>query len=329
MRDFIKILFVILCFSNGFAQKNITQVEYFLDTDLGVGLNNIVNISEGEDITEILTAAIPISTMIGYHKLYFRIKDANNIWSQTVRKNIQILKADVQNNILLGEYFLDSDPSNTLGVSFEINPNTTDIIQDFIAQIPSDIDLGYHKLYGRVKDLKNNWSFTFRKNIQVIENENINIIELEYFFGNDLQFGNNTSVVVNSPQTDGIWNFYISYPTGPYNFNDVLFLRAKDSNNKWSQTTILDEIDASLHVAKLTTDNPIKIFPNPVKDILIISSKKQFKIAHLTVYNLLGKEVLSSSYNLKTIDLSGLSSGIYILNVKSDIGFFQFKIIKL
>lgn len=328
MKKVILLVFSFLSMVYSYAQTNIKKVEYFIDADLGVGLNTVVDVVAGTDIVEAILTTIPSSISIGNHKLYFRTKDANNKWSQTTRKNIEIVKPQTQNNVLKGEYFLDADPSIGLGVLFEINPETTDISQAFLAQIPSNTPIGYHKLYGRVKDSYGNWSLTFRKNIQIIENENSNIIALEYFFGSDLGFGSNTSVSVNTPEVDGTRNFYVPYPAGPYNFNDALFVRAKESSNKWSHTTILDELDTSLSLLKINETNTINVFPNPVSDVLNISSTQNFIIKYIAVFDITGKIVFISVANNNRINLNHLKNGMYILNIKTDIGTANYKLIK-
>ena len=136
------------------AQSNTTQVEYFLDEDNGFGLNTIVNVTSPDvDITQSVLANIPMSTPIGYHKLYMRVKDADGNWSQTVRKHIEIVAPFSQNNIVMGEYFIDEDPEYGTAISFVINPEQEDVEQAFTAQILGSTTLGYHKLYGRVKRL--------------------------------------------------------------------------------------------------------------------------------------------------------------------------------
>ena len=147
------------------AQSNTIQIEYFLDTDNGFGMNTVMDITSPDiDITETILADIPSSTSLGYHKLYIRAKDENGNWSQTIRKQIQVFAPVVENNIVLGEYFIDQDPMFGTAETFNINPEEGDIMQQFSAQILETVSLGYHKLYGRVQDSYGNWSHTFRKN---------------------------------------------------------------------------------------------------------------------------------------------------------------------
>lgn len=309
------------------AQSNVSQIEYFLDTDNGFGLNTVLNIiSPDVDVLETVMANIPPSTTIGYHKLYIRTKDEDGKWSQTIRKNIEIFPPVTQNNIVMGEYFIDIDPEFEDAISFPISPEQNDIEQAFTAQILNSTSLGYHKLYGRVKDSKGNWSQTFRKNIEVYVNPITNVVEIEYFFGDDLEFGNNSLVSINSPEPDGSWTFNVPYPAGDYDFNDILFVRVKDSNQNWSITTVLDE------VASLGTESFLQkstsVYPNPFNQNINLITPNSSEINNIRVYNALGSEVYESSLFLNNINLEFLSPGLYFLQLSTKTSQALFKIIK-
>jgi hypothetical protein len=311
---------------SAYSQSNTVQVEYFLDTDNGFGMNTVLDItSPNIDITETILADIPSSASIGYHKLYIRAKDDDGNWSQTIRKNIEIF-APNENNIVLGEYFIDVDPEFGEAITFDINLQNQDIEQAFEAQILGSTALGYHKLYGRVQDSYGNWSHTFRKNIEVYLNPDTNIVEIEYFFDEDLEFGNNTIVTIDTPEADGTWSFDVPYPSGVYSFDDVLFVRVKDSNGKWSITTILDEI-GSLGIRDRLLET-VTISPNPFANEIDINTAIAIDITGITVYDITGKKVYSSFENLRRVDLSSLEIGTYILIVKTETQNGAFKIIK-
>ncbi len=61
----------------------------------------------------------------------------------------------------------------------------------------------------------------------------------------------------------------------------------------------------------------IAIYPNPTSDFITISAKK-YAISTIKIYNILGKEILkvnTTNSNQLKIDLSGLSSGIYLFKI--------------
>ncbi|APY10792.1 hypothetical protein BWZ22_05855 [Seonamhaeicola sp. S2-3] len=310
------------------AQSNATQIEYFLDVDNGFGQNTVLDIASPDiDIAETVLADIPSGISAGYHKLYIRVKDVNGNWSQTIRKHIEIVAPFVENNIVMGEYYIDdTDTGYGNSTTFPINPEEQDIEQAFTAQIAANVSLGYHKLFGRIKDSYGNWSHTFRKNIQVYLNPDTDIVEIEYFFEDDFGFSTKSIESISTPSADGAWTFNVSYPTGNYNFNDNLFVRVKDSNNKWSITTILDEIE-SLSIDTYLQEKTL-IYPNPFSDNLFIKLPDNQTILKTKIYNNLGQVVYTSSKNNSNIKLDSIPNGLYVLVLESESGKAAFKIIK-
>src|SRR6185312_13340957 len=108
MKNFILILFCTGISVASLAQ-NIVQVEYFIDSDLGVGNNTLVNVNPSPDSTYSLNINLA-SYLPGYHKLYIRTKDDKGNWSLTARRNIQVFAPYMKTTIISGEYFIDTDP---------------------------------------------------------------------------------------------------------------------------------------------------------------------------------------------------------------------------
>ncbi len=74
-------------------------------------------------------------------------------------------------------------------------------------------------------------------------------------------------------------------------------------------------------------ENTFKAYPNPVHDILFIESPTTIK--KVTIYNLLGQEVLANTNETLTqIDISSLNKGSYLVKISSDKGEKTIKIIK-
>ena len=74
--------------------------------------------------------------------------------------------------------------------------------------------------------------------------------------------------------------------------------------------------------------NIVKLFPNPVSDILQFSSTNTIK--HIDVVNIYGQVLMNKDFsqNYRMMDLSKLSSGIYFLKISTNNGLITKKIIK-
>ena len=71
----------------------------------------------------------------------------------------------------------------------------------------------------------------------------------------------------------------------------------------------------------------LQILPNPVTDFFVINNKQKGSIK---IFNLSGNIILDSQFdNLEKIDVSGLITGLYFIEVKDGINTFRTKIMKL
>lgn len=68
-----------------------------------------------------------------------------------------------------------------------------------------------------------------------------------------------------------------------------------------------------------------KYYPNPVKDILILSNSE--KVNSISIYNIAG-QLIKSNKGANTIDMSALSAGIYLIKTNIGAESKTFKVIK-
>ena len=86
-------------------------------------------------------------------------------------------------------------------------------------------------------------------------------------------------------------------------------------------------IGLSLH-EEITSE--IKIFPNPVGNMLHIHLTEIVEDSNLTIYNVLGKIVLNQKINttVNSVDVSSMASGLYLLSIQTENSSKTFKFIK-
>ncbi|PWG04603.1 hypothetical protein DIS07_11705 [Polaribacter aquimarinus] len=119
-----------------------------------------------------------------------------------------------------------------------------------------------------------------------------------------------------------------SNPSSYFTHNNVLYFSATNGTSgyelwKLEQTALSVKNETRSQLAELS------IYPNPTSDILNIQVENQ-QIESVKVYSLFGKEVMHISDNtgVEKVDISNLSSGVYLLKLKTEVGFFTKKIIK-
>src|ERR1035438_5583852 len=74
-------------------------------------------------------------------------------------------------NVIQGEYFIDSDPGFGSATPFTISPQDTDITQAFTIPDSAFPNPGYHCVYFRTLDANGNWSITGRRIVEADRSE--------------------------------------------------------------------------------------------------------------------------------------------------------------
>ncbi|HEX9601499.1 MAG TPA: hypothetical protein VF985_08415, partial [Mariniflexile sp.] len=260
-------VFYIANFSSA-LNNTITEAEYFIDTDPGVGNAEPLSISNGTTLNN--TFAIPLNTVnSGIHILHVRVKNNFNQWSLYARQTFYIanFSSALNNTITEAEYFIDTDPGVGNAEPLSISNGTT--LNNTFAIPLNTVSLGIHILHVRVKNNFNQWSLyarqVFYKSAQLLNN---NIVAAEYFIDEDPGVGNATTInVTQGASIDETLN--ISIPNNLPAGDHILHIRVQSSNGNWSLYG-RPEFNSTL-----TNDDVVymgfKMYPNPVEDVLHVS----------------------------------------------------------
>lgn len=234
-------MFLFLILQTYFYEKtlaqNITEIEYFIDSDPGYGNGNAVPFAANPDISNLNFSVDVTSLSKGFHSFFVRSKDANGVWSQS--NKTLFYKETLPNsplNINYVEYFIDNDPgfgngnSVPLAASPEINNLT------FTVDVTSLSD-GIHTLFTRSRDLNGLWTLTNRKIFfkETLPSSLPNVNYVEYFFDNDPGFGNANPVALTAGTDVQGLAFIADISALSEGFHN-LFIRSRDENKVWSLT---------------------------------------------------------------------------------------------
>ena len=102
---------------------------------------------------------------------------------------------------------------------------------------------------------------------------------------------------------------------------------ADSLNYTLTQPNLKGDITGVLGLEDLSLKDLVKIYPNPVINVLHIQSN-EINVEQVTVYNILGKSIINTKLNLENIDTSTLRSGVYLLKIKTAKGILVRRIIK-
>jgi|GEM_PF-841413 len=160
---------------------NICQVEYYIDTDPGLGLVTQVPITQAADINTSFEVNLQ-NVSDGLHILSIRIKDANGKWSLLNSKFI-FKQSSLNTPITYLEYFFDTDPGYHNGFALNFT-GSSDIL--CAESIPiTQLTNGLHILYIRCCDAKGFWSQNYSKLLYKITPGISPVTYAEMFFDND------------------------------------------------------------------------------------------------------------------------------------------------
>lgn len=143
--------------------QSIDSAEYFFDIDPGAGNGTTLAVNSGDTIADtsyIKTTGLPT----GFHSLYVRVKDSNQVWSLYEGGRFYIYDtisqtAPASYPIAAAEYFYDTDPGIGNGTALNaFTPADTVTLTDTLKK--DTLAAGTHYLFVRVRDSMQVWSLT-------------------------------------------------------------------------------------------------------------------------------------------------------------------------
>ncbi|NQZ75513.1 MAG: hypothetical protein HRT61_05290, partial [Ekhidna sp.] len=139
--------------------SNVDQIEYFFDSDPGVGNATIIDSFTANDTISINQALTTDTLSFGFHILGIRARAQGGAWSTTETRLIFVDQTQGVANVDQIEYFFDNDPgvgSATIIDSFTAN-DTISINQ---ALTTDTLSFGFHILGIRARAQGGAWSTT-------------------------------------------------------------------------------------------------------------------------------------------------------------------------
>lgn len=135
----------------------ITRMEYFVDTDPGLGNGRAVSITSGTGVSLTFQSSLTGLTE-GIHHLYVRAMDSDGEWGIARARAFQVISTAslAIPSITRIEYFIDTDPGygQAPQMTSAVGPN----VQGKVLISMSGRPLGNHTLYARARDANGLWS---------------------------------------------------------------------------------------------------------------------------------------------------------------------------
>jgi Secretion system C-terminal sorting domain len=261
------------------------------------------NVTAGTDVTGTFTVAIPAAT----------VPKANLTGNDNYRLRLELFKTG--NVWVKGDYSIEGYNFTSTGVVPAIS----------ITSIPTSTQVGTNL----VVDYKYTIAADGKIAIAITKNGLVN----EWDYISTVGFLELNPAVAG---TDVTGTFTVPIPsgttptmalTGIQNYRIKIELLKADGGFLAGK---YDNINYDFTAAPLGINNnklldAVTVYPNPVVSILNVKNTNTLSKASYSIINVLGKTVLKSEGLNEAVDVSNLSSGFYILSLKSDEGVKNFK----
>lgn len=289
------------------AQPNITQVEYFIDTDPGLGRAVQIPVAASSNISNQTHNVSLTGLANGFHVLFIRSKDASGRWSITNRSNffLTTLGSNATANIVRAEYFIDTDPGFGNAVQLSINPSTN-VANQTVSISLSNVADGLHTLYVRSQDADGRWSVSNRSSFfktSAAASVLSNITAAEYFIDNDPGFGNATAINITAGTNISNQSVIVPLNNISAGFHHF-FIRTRNAAGQWSISNRSGFFKADLTALAASPVNRVEYF---------IDTDPGFGNAQSLPVSP-GTNIADQS---ATIDLNSVSDGFHNLYIRS------------
>ncbi|WP_313112885.1 T9SS type A sorting domain-containing protein [Aequorivita sediminis] len=199
-----------------------------------------------------------------------------------------------------GNFILKFDEVDLSGVSAPV------VFVDFLLSINSNPTKGNYEGDGTINESGHDRLRIFVKDLT-------NQVEIDLFNST----GSNLDDFV--PFDSSIGEYLLQWQTveAQLSPDTIVQLVIEGRNNATSESFWFDNIvfDGAIGVKKFSTYKT-NIYPNPAEKGYIYITSNLNDTKKITIYDILGKEVISTTINGDRLDISNLNSGVYILNIE-------------
>ena len=299
---------------------NISAIEYFFDTDPGVGSATQITISQAASIDENVSF-ITTGQPVGNYLTYLRVGNTDGDWSHYDRKNYSVIDAPPVNtaDIIGMEYFFNTDPGVGNATPIAVGPTADLDVQ--IAIPTASLPIGSQQLFLRVMNADGTYSLYDRVVTSVQVDAPINTADItgaEFFFDQDPGIGNGFQVPVPTSSTaDENFTFTTSgLAIGDHN----VFVRVRSTDGTWGLYAVeAFTVDGTLAAGDEELAS-VAVYPNPASSLLNVTLSQKLTLEHAYILDSLGRVVLNQPSGVQQWDITSLSSGSYLLVMKTSKG---------
>jgi len=320
-------------------RPDIVALEYFLDTDPGLGNGTGIPLSPSTDLQAGSVSINLTGATSGTHRLFIRSKDENGKWSLTnfsqfdnTALNPYPSAPPAAPPIGEMEYYFDTDPGFGKGTTIQFTAGTD--ISNFSVDIPlNSVSPGAHTFY--VRSRQNPWSFSAY--VPFVYSSTLPVTWL-YVKGEIKEERSLiTWATAAEEETD---KFLVEFSTDGQRFTSIGEIKAAGNSGSTHHYNFMHDrpvrgmnyyrikqldkngrftYSKALHLLFRPDQHEAMIAPNPAADNLYIIAGTGNDLQKAELYDISGKLILtrqlSAGQQVYSIDISTLNKGVYIIKL--------------
>lgn len=303
------------------AQNEIVEAEFYINEDPGFGNATPIDLTSAETINETLNASFG-GLETGKYFAYVRVKGENDNWSLPLKMLFQV-EREALADITAAEWYIGVDPGFGSATSIDISAGQT--VEDLVSTDTDGLMAGRDFAYLRFQNANGSWSIPLKKGFMVNDKFPLDVVAAEYFIDEDPGFGMGIPVAVNPDHF--VSESYLAELSLDLEIGDhFLYTRVQNEEGTWSIQVV-----RSFSVGTVSTEeeellNSTKVYPNPATDLLNVENDV-FGVLEVRLFDANGKAIDAVQLANGNLDLSGVTSGIYLLQIETEGGRLSRKIV--
>jgi len=216
----------------------VTELEYFVDSKTTPGEGFVTELNASASFsTEI---EIPVENLkTGFSNIYVRLKDADGVWGAYYKNLSYLPKSRSDSSKITGlEYFIDT--KTALGDGTQVSIEASNSISESIEIPVENLNVGFSKVYVRLKDQKENWGnyTSLLTYINTARAEKAKIKDIEYFLSGSSRPNQGSGTSLTAESSSGVFDSVsvdakalITLTQGLG--NHAVYARAQDTDDVW------------------------------------------------------------------------------------------------
>ncbi|GEM_PF-2614676 len=252
----------------------IEAMEYFFDTDPGMGLGVSIPVTIAQELITSDNVNIDTDELApGFHTLYLRARSTTGAWGPSTSRTVYIDQAVGFNDVVTIEkleYFIDEDPGFGLGSPIAVGM-TSDLVSIIDQSIDTDaLEDGFHTFFLRGRGTNGSWG-QYSSQVFYVDSRALSaspIARIEYFIDEDPGIGSGTLVPLTYGQVD--YNEIIDLSTSAIDEGDhTIYLRAQNDLGHWG---IYEAVDFTIYPEVIIEDFESGLPPSITSGAIALNS---------------------------------------------------------